>query len=53
MLANKRDDAIEVVQLLNRIPQNARERIFYMIEGAALVTGALDNQASGQQEPAS
>lgn len=52
MLANKRDDAIEVVQLLNRIPENARERIFYMIEGAALVTGELGDQAE-QQEPAS
>ncbi len=52
MLANKRDDAIEVVELLNRIPENARERIFYMIEGVALVTGALSDQAE-RQEPAS
>ena len=43
-MSEKEKDARELLEKLKKLPEHAQERIGYMIEGAALVSGAHEDE---------
>lgn len=43
-MSEKEKDARELLEKLKKLPEHAQEKIGYMIEGAALVSGAHEDE---------
>lgn len=46
-MSEKEKEMREMVETLRKLPDHAQEKIGYMIEGAALVSGAHEDERSG------